>query len=111
MKYDRNIENSRKTPKRVNPYINQATTPANPNAVGANPAQDGGIASNFNSNDFLKGALIGAGVTFLLTNKSVQKGLFKTFAKGSQMFQMGMEEMKERMEDAKYEMEAQNHHH
>ncbi|MBN2964417.1 YtxH domain-containing protein [Sulfurospirillum sp. T05] len=62
---------------------------------------------NFNTNDFLKGALIGAVATYLLTNENAQKAIFKTIAKGTQLFQTGMEEMKERMEDAKAEMEAQ----
>jgi gas vesicle protein len=77
-----------------NPYIK--TPPAIKETLG-----------NFNTNDFLKGALIGAVATYLLTNENAQKAIFKTFAKGSQLVQAGIEEMKERMEDAKAEMEAQ----
>ena len=62
--------------------------------------------STFNTNDFIKGALIGAVATYLLTNEKAQKAIFKTFAKGSQMLQAGVEEIKERMEDAKAELAA-----
>ncbi len=78
-----------------NPYINQ------------NMAQNTQNQNNsFNSNDFIKGALIGAGITFLLTNKTTQQAIFNGFAKASDMFNMGMEEIKERIEDAKAQMEA-----
>jgi hypothetical protein len=60
------------------------------------------------SSDFVKGALIGAAVTYLLTNNNVQNALFKTVAKTSHLFQMGMEEVKERFEDAKAEVAAKN---
>jgi hypothetical protein len=43
-----------------------------------------------------------------LTNEKAQKAIFKTVAKGSKLFQTGIEEMKERMEDAKAELEANN---
>lgn len=83
-----------------NPYIN------NPTESISNTIND--QINNFNTNDFLKGALIGAVATYLLTNEKAQKAIFKTVAKGTQMVQAGVEEMKERMEDAKAEMEANN---
>jgi hypothetical protein len=62
---------------------------------------------SFDTQNFLKGALIGAVGAYLLTNENAQKTIFKTFAKGADMFSVGMEEMKERMEDAKAELEAE----
>lgn len=68
------------------------------------------ISSFFNSGnsqqDFLKGAFIGAVATFILTNKDAQKAIFKGFAKISSLFEMGVEELKERYEDAKAEVDA-----
>ncbi len=80
-----------------NPYIAQ-----NVNNTQNAPSN---LLGSFNSNDFLKGALIGAAVGYLLTNEKAQKTIMKTFAKGTQVFQMGVEEMKERFEDVKAEME------
>ncbi|QEE33656.1 MULTISPECIES: YtxH domain-containing protein [Malaciobacter] len=101
--YDMNIENSRTNQQGVNlnqnPYINQNV---NPNI----PVQNQGINTGFNSGDFVKGALIGAAVTYLLTNKGAQENIMKAVSKGSELFQAGMEEMKERMEDAKAAMET-----
>lgn len=68
------------------------------------------LSSFFNSGnsqqDFLKGAFIGAVATFILTNKDAQKAIFKGFAKISSLFEMGIEELKERYEDAKAEVDS-----
>jgi len=88
-----------------NPYIgSEAATEAK---------NDGGMLSNpehffgaFNTKQFVIGALIGAVGAYVLTNEKAQKNLFKTIAKGSEMFQAGIEEMKERFEDAKAELAA-----
>ncbi len=56
-------------------------------------------------NSFLSGILVGAAATYFLTDENAQKKLFKLIAKGTEMFQMGIEEMKERFEDAKAEMQ------
>ncbi|MGX2981954.1 YtxH domain-containing protein [Helicobacter sp. 23-1045] len=68
------------------------------------------ISSFFNSGnsqtDFLKGAFIGVVATFILTNKDAQKAIFKGFAKISSLFEMGIEELKERYEDAKAEVDS-----
>ncbi|MGP1580602.1 MAG: YtxH domain-containing protein [Wolinella sp.] len=108
---------------RENPYINQNGYQNYGNqGFGYNQAQNQGFFANsanssnqsswLNSNgwengDFLKGALIGAAVTFLLTNETAQKSIFKAFAKATSMMQMGIEELKERYEDVKAELEAQ----
>lgn len=87
-----------------NPYINQQNT------NGFNPTmpqnQEIENKSMFSNGDFIKGALIGAAVTFLLTNKNAQQTIFKAASKGSELFQAGMEEIKERFEDAKAQMDA-----
>ena len=105
--YDINIENSR--PKNnqsgvninQNPYINQSFNPLQNSQQGTIPTQ-----STFTSGDFIKGALLGAAVTYLLTNKNAQDTLFKAFGKGSELFSAGIEELKERYEDTKAQMQA-----
>ncbi|NQS72576.1 MAG: YtxH domain-containing protein [Desulfobulbaceae bacterium] len=56
---------------------------------------------------FWKGVALGATVTLLITNESVQKGLVKAVAKISAATQSGIEEMKEKFEDAKAEAIAE----
>lgn len=84
-----------------NPYINKEVV----SNVVPNVNTDN-ILAGIDTGDFVKGALIGAVATYLLTNESAQKAIFKTVAKGTELFQSGIEEMKERMEDAKAELEA-----
>lgn len=97
--YNKFIGSSSKRPnKRGNPFYTLAQH-SNKN----NPAD---MLKGFNSSDFVKGALIGAAAAYLLTNKKLQESLFKTVAKGSSVFQMGMEELKERYEDAQAELES-----
>jgi len=104
--YDINIENTRPNNAKVNaninqnPYINQNFNPA------ANNSQQNNSAGGFNTGDFVKGALIGAAVTYLLTNKTAQENAFKAFGKGSELFQAGIEELKERYEDVKAQIQA-----
>ena len=103
--YDINIENSR--PKNLqngvninqNPYINQNFSPLQ-------NTQQNAPKSTFSNGDFIKGALLGAALTYFLTNKNAQEGLFKAFGKGSELFSAGIEELKERYEDAKAQMQA-----
>lgn len=95
--------------KRGNPYYNMNQNNVDRNAGvnnNINGVNNNNSLYNFNSSDFVKGALIGAAAAYLLTNKKVQESLFKTVAKGSSMFQMGMEELKERYEDAQAEIDA-----
>ena len=101
--YSKFIGSSKRPNKRGNPYYNVTQNALLNNSNKANKAID-----PFNSSDFIKGALIGAAAAYLLTNKKVQESLFKTVAKGSSMFQMGMEELKERYEDAQAEIDAAN---
>jgi F0F1-type ATP synthase assembly protein I len=106
--YDFNIENTRATNMQTganinqNPYINPNLNPLQTNQTQQAP-QNGFINS-----DFVKGALIGAVATYLLTNKNAQESIFKLFGKGSEMFSAGIEELKERYEDAKAQMQSHN---
>ena len=96
-----------------NPYIqnlNSNRTSQNsqptPNTQPMHSSQNGfldGIFSGSNGSDFLKGALIGAAATYILTNENAQRAIFKGFAKLSTLFECGLEELKERYEDAKAE--------
>ena len=96
-----------------NPYIQNLNS--NPTSQNSQPTpntqpkqsnQNGfldGIFSGSNGSDFLKGALIGAVATYILTNENAQRAIFKGFAKLSTLFECGLEELKERYEDAKAE--------
>ncbi|MDR2635749.1 MAG: YtxH domain-containing protein [Campylobacteraceae bacterium] len=75
----------------------------------SNPyVKNGGLLNTnfgFTGGDFVVGALIGAGITYVLTNEKASKILLKTVAKGTGFLQAGFEELKERFEDAKAEIE------
>lgn len=68
-----------------------------------------GLSSFFNFKDerFLKGAIVGAAATFLLTNDSVQKSAIKSLVKVWSLFQGGVEEVKERFRDAEAEIKSE----
>lgn len=53
---------------------------------------------------FLKGALVGALATYLLTNETVQHNAIKAAVRAWSMVQGGVEEMKERFRDAEAEL-------
>lgn len=59
-----------------------------------------------NSN-FWKGAALGAVVALLVTNDSVQKNVVKAVSKVTTAARFGIEELKEKFEDAKAEVEAE----
>ena len=112
--YDINIENTRAKNAQTgininqNPYINQNV---NQNAIqNINQTPMVPVQTGFNSGDFIKGALIGAVATYLLTNKGAQEAIMKTVGKGSELFSAGIEELKERYEDAKAQMQANQEH-
>ena len=73
-----------------------------------NQPTNAGLASflNFRDERFLKGALVGAAVTFLLTNDSVQKNAIQSIVKVWDLFQGGFEEVKERFRDAEAEIKT-----
>ena len=84
-----------------NPYINQDAQ------NDAQIASSNSLLDSFDGANFMKGALIGAVGAYLLTNENAQKTIFKGIAKTASMFQVGMEEMKERFEDAQAELETE----
>lgn len=89
-----------------NPYIKNVNSTSNPSNLNTQNTQNGFLDGVFGSNgsgDFLKGALIGAAATYILTNENAQRAIFKGFAKISTLFECGLEELKERYEDAKAE--------
>ncbi|WP_191337662.1 YtxH domain-containing protein [Helicobacter pullorum] len=94
-------------PNPNNPYIQNNSTNTQQNA----DKQSNGILNVFGDQntqkDFIKGALIGAVATFILTNENAQRAIFKGFAKVSGLFEAGIEELKERYEDAKAEVNSQ----
>ncbi|MDR1614808.1 MAG: hypothetical protein LBS26_04480 [Campylobacteraceae bacterium] len=62
----------------------------------------------FTGGDFVVGALVGAAVTYVLTNKEASAAVMKTLAKSTNFLQAGFEELKERFEDAKAEVQTEN---
>ena len=94
-------------PNPNNPYINGVNSSNNDQNF-TNASNKGFLGNLLNSGssqqDFIKGALIGAAATFILTNENAQKAILKGFAKISSLFESGIEELKERYEDAKAEV-------
>ena len=70
------------------------------------PMQQSGSLFNFSNERFLKGLLIGAAATYLLTNESVQRTAIKGVVKAWSLVQGGVEELKERFHDAEAEIHA-----
>lgn len=68
-----------------------------------------GLGSFFNFRDerFVKGAITGAALTFLLTNESLQKNTLKSVIKFWHLLQGSVEEMKERIQDIDAEIKAE----
>ena len=90
----------------ANPYYNNTNANQVPNTAQPKSTTDS-LLGSFDTENFIKGALIGAVGAYLLTNETAQKAIFKGIAKTTSMFQAGMEEMKERYEDAQAELEAE----
>lgn len=88
-----------------NPYFASLPQPQNPYLNQTNTAQGGILATlTAQRGEILKGAAIGAVATFILTNPTTQNAIFKGIAKLSSLLEMGVEELKERYEDAKAEV-------
>ena len=66
------------------------------------------VQSSLTSPQFWTGAAIGAAVALLLTNETVQKGVMKTATKVMAAASAGVEEIKEKFEDAKAEAVAES---
>ncbi len=83
-----------------------------PMATHVNPQQhqeQNALASFFNFRDerFLKGAITGAALAFLLTNEPLQKNAVKSVMKLWNSLQSGVEEFKERIQDIDAEIQAE----
>lgn len=100
------MENREVGQNNMNPYYTQTAISQN-NLSSQQPSSVNSLFGSFDTENFIKGALIGAVGAYLLTNENAQKTIFKTVAKAGDMFGAGIEEMKERMEDAKAELEAE----
>ncbi|AUI67297.1 YtxH domain-containing protein [Beggiatoa leptomitoformis] len=89
------------------PPVYNAPLPAPAPVTGAH---DQSFASFFNFRDerFLKGAITGAALTFLLTNESLQKNTIKSLVKVWNTLQGGIEEVKERFQDAEAEIKSES---
>jgi hypothetical protein len=77
-----------------------------PAVAGLPMASADGVNSwfDFSNTSYLKGLLIGAGVTLLVTNSAVQKALVRGSVKLWSFVQGGVEEVKEQFHDIKAEM-------
>lgn len=94
-----------------NPYINETASQSAPSAIdnAINNAAENlpFVPENFNAAGFVKGLLIGGIATYVLTNPKAQECVFKAIVKGGALINAGIEELKERFEDVKAELEAQ----
>ena len=70
--------------------------------------QNSSLFGSSTTDQFVKGAAVGAVAALLLSNESVQKFTMGSLAKVWTMLQGGMEELKEKFEDAKAELDAQD---
>lgn len=95
-----------------NLHTRPGTHPLNPYAPpfpGYNPAvwtMQPPPAAQPDISRFIKGALVGAAVAYILTNEKVQRGAIKGAVKAWSLVQGGVEEMKEKFRDAEAELHA-----
>ena len=98
-----------------NPYINEenanevaATQPSAVDNAINNAAKDlPFVPENFNAAGFVKGLLLGGIAAYVLTNPKAQECVFKAIIKGGELINAGIEELKERFEDVKAELDSQ----
>lgn len=67
----------------------------------------GGGLIPYTSSSFLTGALIGVAAAYILTNENVQHSMIKGTVKAWHLLQGGVEEVKERFQDAEAELMAE----
>ena len=65
------------------------------------------VPENFNAAGFVKGLLLGGIAAYVLTNPKAQECVFKAIIKGGELINAGIEELKERFEDVKAELDSQ----
>lgn len=96
-----------------NPYINEnmQNAPKSQSALDKSINEAASnmpfVPENFNTAGFFKGLAIGAIGAYLLTNEKAQQALFRAIIKGGTLLNAGFEELKERFEDAKAEVAAE----
>lgn len=99
----------------TNPYLNKTSEEIKTEKISKATAQNiieqdnflQNIVPNFSSVNFIQGALIGAVASYILTNENAQQTIFKSVVRMGKLLQAGTEELKERFEDAKAEIEAE----
>lgn len=69
-------------------------------------AQQSSSFFNLGNDRFIKGLVIGAAATYLLTNESVQRATIRGAVKAWTLLQGSVEELKERFQDAEAELRA-----
>jgi hypothetical protein len=70
------------------------------------PQQQPSMLSGLTNDRFLKGLLVGAAAAYILTNESGQRTAIKGAVKAWTAVQGGLEEVKERFQDAEAELHA-----
>lgn len=80
-----------------------------PPAVNPPGMQPAAPAKDDDNRRFVKGVLLGAAATYLLTNERVQHTLFRAVARVWTGMRFGMEEVRERYQDAQAEVESERH--
>ncbi len=92
-----------------NPYINNNSHSITTNTPNLAPNNTNPYFNKnklgLNSSEVLTGLLIGAAATYVLTNENVQKTIFKGMVSVGDIISGGIDEIKERFEDAKAEHE------
>ncbi len=98
-------------PQAASRYYHYATesgypqTGTNTYASSASPV---GSWFDFSNSSYLKGFVLGAGVTLMLANPAVQKAMVRGTVKLWSLVQGGMEEVKEQFQDIKAEMSEES---
>jgi len=93
-------------PMHAGDYMVASQSPHYGQAVYPTAPQQSGSLVSVSRGHFLKGLLIGAAATYLITNDSVQKTAIKSAVRVWSSVQGGMEEIKERFRDAEAEIQA-----
>ncbi len=104
----RNKKSENSSEKSENSSSNTANSSTSSTNSNANTANNGflGIGTGNKQRDFVIGTLLGVAAVYILTNDNAQKAILKGFAKLSSLVEMGIEELKERYEDAKAEVNS-----
>lgn len=76
----------------------------------AQKASNGFLGIDIHNDALVKGVVIGAGLTYLLTNETVQKNLIGAAVRLWSTLQGGVEEVKERFRDAEADLHASEDH-